>query len=139
MVVYRRIKEGVLTLAGSLIRTFTVLVASSAHFKTSMAATKIKRPMPVPSELPQTIEPRPSPVRVPDVIKLSCRAVRLIGRSPGRGGVAMQSRHYRSMISRKHASIRFDCQLTDWVIQDLEVCVYKSCTWFTIQRCSCAY
>ncbi len=63
----------------------------------------------------------PSPVRVPSVIKLTCQTVRVIGRNPGRSGVTMQSRHYRSMISRKHASVGFNTELAKWVIQDLDV------------------
>ncbi len=63
--------------------------------------------------------------KVPSEIKLSYDTECVIGRTPcaGRGSrVAMQSDHYPGMISRKHATIRYNKKLYEWVLKDLKVC-----------------
>lgn len=58
---------------------------------------------------------------VPKQIQLLLCAELTIGRYPGVGGAVLTSPTLPSMISRKHASIKFVHTASQWVIKDLNV------------------
>lgn len=58
---------------------------------------------------------------VPDQIQLLLCAELIIGRCPGVGGATLHSPGLPSMVSRKHASIKFVEVTSQWVVKDLNV------------------
>ena len=76
--------------------------------------------------------------KVPSEIKLSYDVECVLGRamSAGPGRVAIQSGHYRGMISRKHATIRYNSKLSQWVLKDIKVCGCAcGCVWVCVWVC----
>lgn len=72
--------------------------------------------------LPQLTKPK---WNVPDEIQLSSSKELIVGRCPNEGpeitGVILHSSKLPSMLSRKHASVKYDKKMKQWMIRDLRV------------------
>ena len=63
---------------------------------------------------------------VPESIRLSLSGETVVGRCTGTATVVLSSPKLPAMLSRKHASLKYDPTMKEWMVEDLEVYVHAT-------------